>query len=111
MRKPGSGSGGILQFNNPPEFAISEDDTVWIADNSSGRIQIHEGVNGRVCGSFKTNLQGITLKPRGITTLGNGTKVCMEATLSAYWYFVAFRAIGLRVRFRADQIKHSVANN
>jgi len=54
---------------------VSEDDTIWIADSTSGRIQLHEGVNGRVVGSFKTTLQGITLKPRGITTLANGRQV------------------------------------
>ena len=80
MRKPGCGGGGIQQFNTPPEFAISGDDTVWVADNSNGRIQIHEGVNGKIVGSFKVGIQGVGLKPKGITTMENGKKARYFAT-------------------------------
>ena len=75
MKKPGTEGNLIQPFNSAPELALSEDDTVWIADSASSRIQIHEGVQGRVVGSFKTTLQGVALKPRGVTTLAGGRKV------------------------------------
>ncbi|XP_076818587.1 uncharacterized protein LOC143464600 isoform X2 [Clavelina lepadiformis] len=78
VKKPGLESTNVQQFYNPPEFTISDDDTVWISDIASHRIQIHEGISGKLAGMFKTAVQGVLLKPKGVTAFRKGKKIAVS---------------------------------
>nr|XP_039265239.1 uncharacterized protein LOC120340907 isoform X1 [Styela clava] len=73
LRKAGNKESQM--FSSPPEINVDGQGRIWICDVGNNRIQSHEGTCGNMVSSFKTALNGVTLKPKGLTTMRNGTGI------------------------------------